>query len=190
MSLHLIFVCVCVLSSACVFVSASHSDSRCGVFHTTKLFDSGFPKVSEDIFQFFGLLLFLSLQKGVVDYFFNLARKFFVFSKNPERQHTHTQKTITTRRRRRRKNPTLVCLGGHCCVLLLTLFSFFFLIFEKCFNQRKERKDIVEFAYFSISFFQFGWPNLSIRGKQISWDQISIRFFQLVLFRTVSRELV
>jgi hypothetical protein len=49
--LHLIFVCVCVCS-ACVFVSASHSDSRCGVFHTTKLFDSGFPKVSEDIFFF------------------------------------------------------------------------------------------------------------------------------------------
>jgi hypothetical protein len=64
------------------------------VFHTTKLFDSGFPKVSEDIFQFFGLLLFLSLQKGVVVYFFNLARKFFVFSKNPERQHTHTHKKL------------------------------------------------------------------------------------------------
>lgn len=44
-------LCVCVCS-ACVFVSASHSDSRCGVFHTTKLFDSGFPKVSEDIFYF------------------------------------------------------------------------------------------------------------------------------------------
>ena len=69
-------LCVCV-SSACVFVSASHSDSRCGVFHTTKLFDSGFPKVSEDIFQFFALLF--HSQKRCGGLFFHLSKKVRLF---------------------------------------------------------------------------------------------------------------
>lgn len=101
--LHLIFVCVCV-SSACVFVSASHSDSRCGVFHTTKLFDSGFPKVSEDIFFFPWLF-----RKVWWTFFPPLTRSLDI----PERLYTVKN---NSKKERERKNPTLVCLGGHCCV--------------------------------------------------------------------------
>jgi hypothetical protein len=95
------------------------------VFHTTKLFDSGFPKVSEDIFQFFGLLLFLSLQKGVVVYFFNLARKFFVFFSKIPNGNTPKKKNYYNKKKKKKKPDSCLPWRPLLCSASNAVFLFF-----------------------------------------------------------------